>query len=99
MSTHTFIVIVVVCLAECRRFGTVIPHGGSYSPRQCAECRCDDGRLHCDRTDPETECPTLKCPVEQQVQEEGRCCKVCKGKCELDVYAYKHMTDKARPAF
>ena len=64
--------------AECRRFGVSIPHGATYRPSACAACECSDGRLHCDRQRAE-ECPALDCPADQQVREEGRCCKVCRG--------------------
>ena len=66
----------VAFAAECRRFGVSIPHGATYRPSACAACQCSDGRLRCDR---QRECPALDCPADQQVREEGKCCKVCRG--------------------
>ena len=54
-------------------------HGSSHRPRRCVECNCDNGRISCTRQDPIHDCPKLNCPIEDQIHEEGECCKVCKG--------------------
>ena len=66
--------------AGCQINQIPIVHGTSHRPRRCVECHCDNGRLNCTRQDPINDCPKLNCPLEDQIHEEGECCKVCKGK-------------------
>ncbi|XP_059080209.1 protein kinase C-binding protein NELL1-like isoform X4 [Tigriopus californicus] len=66
------------CRENCRLSGELIAHGTSHQPtiKPCVSCSCDDGRLHCHRI--EDKCPLLTCSIEEQILEEGKCCKVCK---------------------
>lgn len=66
------------CRENCRLSGELIAHGSSHQPtiKPCVSCSCDDGRLHCHRI--EDKCPLLTCSIEDQILEEGKCCKVCK---------------------
>ena len=66
-------------LAGCTNLNVPMAHGSSHRPRRCVECNCDNGRISCTRQDPIHDCPKLNCPIEDQIHEEGECCKVCKG--------------------
>ena len=74
------------CKAECRMLVDkvrVYSHGSTFRPRRCVDCHCDNGKLTCTRTNPNTECPVLHCPSEDQILEDGECCKTCKGEAEI----------------
>ncbi|KAA0200905.1 hypothetical protein HAZT_HAZT009071 [Hyalella azteca] len=45
----------------------------------CVDCECRDGAMQCRRVDPDTSCPELSCPPDQQFSEPGECCKFCPG--------------------
>ena len=66
-------------IAGCTNLNVPMAHGSSHRPRRCVECKCDNGRISCTRQDPIHDCPKLNCPIEDQIHEEGECCKVCKG--------------------
>jgi hypothetical protein len=59
--------------------GTLYDHGDLVSLKQCVECECRDGSMHCTRIDPETMCPPLLCPHHQQFSVPDECCKFCPG--------------------
>ncbi|XP_054266741.1 protein kinase C-binding protein NELL2-like isoform X1 [Macrosteles quadrilineatus] len=67
------------CLKQCYLRGTLYDHGDSVSLKQCVECECRDGSMHCTRIDPETMCPPLTCPPSQQFSVPDECCKFCPG--------------------
>lgn len=56
---------------QCSLKGVVYEHGETVSPRQCVECECRDGKMQCKRVDPDTACPELSCPLDQQFS--GQC--------------------------
>lgn len=43
------------------------------------ECECQDGSMQCTRIDPETMCPKLTCPPDEQFSVADNCCKFCPG--------------------
>ncbi|KAI0212702.1 hypothetical protein LSAT2_002357 [Lamellibrachia satsuma] len=72
-----------VGLTECVNGGAIYQVGMTFSPNPCTKCRCDFdktfgdhryGNAVCSVTD----CPTLKCPLDQQETKAGQCCPVCK---------------------
>uniref|UniRef100_A0A1B6DC00 Protein kinase C-binding protein NELL2 n=1 Tax=Clastoptera arizonana TaxID=38151 RepID=A0A1B6DC00_9HEMI len=65
------------CLKQCYLRGTLYDHGDSVNFKQCVECECRDGSMHCTRIDPETMCPPLPCPPSQQFSVPDECCKFC----------------------
>ncbi|XP_075212261.1 protein kinase C-binding protein NELL2-like isoform X2 [Lycorma delicatula] len=65
------------CLKQCYLRGTLYDHGDSVSLKQCVQCECRDGSMHCTRIDPETMCPPLNCPVQEQFSVPEECCKFC----------------------
>ena len=78
-------------IVGCQINNIPILHGSSHRPRRCVECSCDNGRISCTRQDPNHDCPKLNCPTSDQIQEEGECCKVCKGKnTKLKEFALLH---------
>nr|XP_054760001.1 kielin/chordin-like protein [Lytechinus pictus] len=54
-----------------------IPMGDS-----CTNCSCSDGAVTCRSVS--LSCPSLDCPPEDQVKEEGDCCKHCAGALQLN---------------
>lgn len=66
-------------LEQCYLRGTLYDHGDSVSLKQCVECECRDGSMHCTRIDPETMCPPLTCLPSQQFSVPDECCKFCPG--------------------
>lgn len=52
---------------------------GELVVRQCVECECRDGSMQCNRINPETKCPKLSCPPEEQFSVPDECCKFCPG--------------------
>ena len=70
-------------LVGCQINKIPISHGSFHRPRRCVECACDNGRISCTRQDPVHDCPKLNCPLSDQIQEEGECCKICKCKFEM----------------
>ncbi|XP_034247207.1 protein kinase C-binding protein NELL1-like [Thrips palmi] len=67
------------CLKQCFLRGVLYDHGESVNLKQCVQCECRDGSMHCKRIDPETMCPVLTCPASQQFAVPGECCKFCPG--------------------
>ncbi|KAK7791795.1 hypothetical protein R5R35_010896 [Gryllus longicercus] len=67
------------CLKQCYLRGVLYDHGESVNLRQCVECECRDGSMHCKRIDPETMCPPLPCTTQEQFSVPGECCKFCPG--------------------
>ncbi|RZF46907.1 hypothetical protein LSTR_LSTR008035 [Laodelphax striatellus] len=67
------------CLKQCYLRGTLYDHGDSVSLKQCVECECRDGSMHCTRIDPETMCPPLTCAPHLQFSVPEECCKFCPG--------------------
>ncbi|XP_026288401.1 protein kinase C-binding protein NELL1-like isoform X2 [Frankliniella occidentalis] len=67
------------CLKQCFLRGVLYDHGESVNLKQCVECECRDGSMHCKRIDPDTMCPALACPAAQQFSVPGECCKFCPG--------------------
>ncbi|KAL1116125.1 hypothetical protein AAG570_005620 [Ranatra chinensis] len=67
------------CLKQCYLRGTLYDHGDVVSLKQCVECECRDGSMHCTRIDPETMCPPLHCPLHLQFSVPDECCKFCPG--------------------
>ncbi|VEN49858.1 unnamed protein product [Callosobruchus maculatus] len=62
---------------HCLFYGQFYDHGEQVTIKKCVECQCDDGSMKCVRTDPETNCPRLTCPPEQQFSVPDHCCKFC----------------------
>nr|CAD7393764.1 unnamed protein product [Timema cristinae] len=58
------------------------------SLKQCVECECRDGAMHCKKIDPETVCPQLECSPQEQFSIPGVCCKFCRG---VDYCTMGHM--------
>ncbi|CAH1788161.1 unnamed protein product [Owenia fusiformis] len=56
----------------------------------CTQCTCVKGTMVCERDN----CPILDCPQSDIVQQDGKCCPVCKEKpkqgCEFDGKPYEH---------
>ena len=55
----------------------------NFSPNPCTKCRCALDKTFGDRRYGNavcsvTDCPTLKCPLDQQETKAGQCCPVCK---------------------
>ncbi|XP_073996659.1 protein kinase C-binding protein NELL2a-like isoform X2 [Rhodnius prolixus] len=67
------------CLKQCFLHGTLYEHSEVVSLKQCVQCVCRDGSMHCTRIDPETMCPALECPEKQQFSVPDECCKFCPG--------------------
>ncbi|XP_066903071.1 protein kinase C-binding protein NELL1 isoform X3 [Halyomorpha halys] len=67
------------CLKQCYLRGTLYEDGEVVSLKQCVECECRDGSMHCTRIDPDTMCPPLDCPVHKQFSAPDECCKFCPG--------------------
>lgn len=59
--------------------GIVYDHGDMVNLRQCLTCECRDGSMRCNRINPETMCPKLTCPPDEQFSVPGECCKFCPG--------------------
>ncbi|KAE8753166.1 hypothetical protein FOCC_FOCC000089, partial [Frankliniella occidentalis] len=68
-----------LCNQQCFLRGVLYDHGESVNLKQCVECECRDGSMHCKRIDPDTMCPALACPAAQQFSVPGECCKFCPG--------------------
>ncbi|XP_041352530.1 protein kinase C-binding protein NELL1-like isoform X2 [Gigantopelta aegis] len=68
-----------VCLTNCFYSGKYYDHGQGFSPRVCVTCTCDNGRMVCERQDPDQSCPHLSCPQSERLQIQGECCPVCAG--------------------
>ncbi|GAB6022819.1 NEL-like 2 (chicken) [Chamberlinius hualienensis] len=67
------------CLKQCLLKGVLYDHGEQVSPRECIDCACQDGTMHCEKMNPSKQCPTLTCPEEEQFGVPGECCKFCPG--------------------
>ncbi|BES99222.1 protein kinase c-Hypothetical protein protein [Nesidiocoris tenuis] len=67
------------CLKQCYLRGTLYEHSEVVSLKQCVQCECHDGSMHCTRIDPETMCPPLDCPLTEQFSVPDECCKFCPG--------------------
>uniref|UniRef100_A0A146LP18 Protein kinase C-binding protein NELL2 n=2 Tax=Lygus hesperus TaxID=30085 RepID=A0A146LP18_LYGHE len=67
------------CLKQCYLRGTLYEHSEVVSLKQCVQCECHDGSMHCTRIDPETMCPPLDCPANEQFSVPDECCKFCPG--------------------
>ncbi|XP_076331201.1 protein kinase C-binding protein NELL2-like isoform X2 [Tachypleus tridentatus] len=67
------------CLKRCLLHGVLFDHGEEVSPRDCVKCECKNGNMECDKIDPETFCPQLTCPEEEQFSVPGECCRFCPG--------------------
>nr|CAD7437867.1 unnamed protein product [Timema bartmani] len=76
------------CLKQCLLRGVMYDHGESVSLKQCVECECRDGAMHCKKIDPETVCPQLECSPQEQFSIPGVCCKFCRG---VDYCTMGHM--------
>ncbi|XP_071453142.1 protein kinase C-binding protein NELL1-like isoform X3 [Hetaerina americana] len=76
------------CLKQCYLLGVLYDHGEMVNLRQCVECECEDGSMHCKRIDPETMCQPLTCATREQFTVPGECCKFCPG---VDYCAKGHM--------
>lgn len=63
----------------CLFNGQFYDHGELVTIKKCLECKCNDGNMKCTKTDPETNCPKLTCPPEEQFSTPDHCCKLCKG--------------------
>lgn len=59
--------------------GTFYDHGDMVNMKQCLQCQCHDGSMQCTKIDPNTICPPLPCPPEDQFSVQGECCKFCPG--------------------
>ncbi|XP_070182140.1 protein kinase C-binding protein NELL1-like isoform X2 [Littorina saxatilis] len=68
-----------ICLTNCFYSGKYYDHGEGMSPRVCVTCTCNNGKMVCQRQDPEDSCPSLNCPDSERLQIQGQCCPVCKG--------------------
>ncbi|GFY64561.1 protein kinase C-binding protein NELL1 [Trichonephila inaurata madagascariensis] len=68
-----------VCLKKCLFENVLYDHGETISPVKCATCECINGSMHCRRIDPETSCPKLACPKEEQFSTPDECCNFCPG--------------------
>ncbi|KAL3884140.1 hypothetical protein ACJMK2_030360 [Sinanodonta woodiana] len=68
-----------VCLTNCYYSGKYYDHGDGFSPRVCVTCTCHDGRMVCERQDPQTSCPKLNCDEKHVLHIQGECCPVCQG--------------------
>nr|CAD7404178.1 unnamed protein product [Timema poppensis] len=78
----------VLCSEQCLLRGVMYDHGESVSLKQCVECECRDGAMHCKKIDPETVCPQLECSPQEQFSIPGVCCKFCRG---VDYCTMGHM--------
>ncbi|XP_014255233.1 protein kinase C-binding protein NELL2-like isoform X2 [Cimex lectularius] len=67
------------CLKQCYLRGTLYEHSEVVSLKQCVQCECHDGSMHCTRIDPETMCPSLECSESEQFSVPDECCKFCPG--------------------
>ncbi|KAF5270123.1 hypothetical protein FQA39_LY08535 [Lamprigera yunnana] len=76
------------CLRDCLMQGVFYDHGDLVNLHQCLECECRDGSMNCTRIIPETMCPKLTCPPEEQFSIPGECCKFCPG---IDYCAKGHI--------
>ncbi|KRX99975.1 Signal peptide, CUB and EGF-like domain-containing protein 2 [Trichinella pseudospiralis] len=64
------------CGQDCHYMGANYKHGDAFSPKQCVQCRCDNGDMSCTYTT--NSCPKLSCSIENQITPEGHCCAICK---------------------
>ncbi|XP_015834978.1 protein kinase C-binding protein NELL1 isoform X2 [Tribolium castaneum] len=67
------------CLRHCLFYGAFYDHGELVTIKKCVECECQDGSMQCTRIDPETMCPKLTCPPDEQFSVADNCCKFCPG--------------------
>lgn len=78
-GSMVFFKLLFFVLEQCYLRGTLYDHGEQVALKQCIECTCKDGNMKCDRIDPNTMCPPLPCPPEDQFSVDGECCKFCRG--------------------
>jgi hypothetical protein len=64
---------------HCLFYGAFYDHGELVTIKKCVECECQDGSMQCTRIDPETMCPKLTCPPDEQFSVADNCCKFCPG--------------------
>ncbi|XP_070541388.1 protein kinase C-binding protein NELL2-like isoform X2 [Ptychodera flava] len=65
-----------VCGVQCSFGRKLYDDGEVFSPAKCRICRCENGFVKDCRIQT---CPTLDCPVNQQLAVSGECCKFCRG--------------------